>query len=132
MAYLLDTNICIYFARGRSSALLRRMNEQPTGSLHMSAVTYAELAVGARTSGPDSAADDRRLAALTRLINVRPFDASAAETYGRIGRSVPIKRASFDRLIAAHALSLGLTLVTNNEPYFADVPGLKVENWTRA
>ena len=45
-------------------------------------------------------------------------------------RQLPFKRGSYDRLIAAHALSLGLTVVTGNTKHFADVPGLKVENWT--
>ena len=43
---------------------------------------------------------------------------------------LPFKRARFDRLLAAHALSLGVTIITNNEADFADVPELAVENWT--
>ncbi|PMZ78725.1 VapC toxin family PIN domain ribonuclease, partial [Pseudomonas sp. FW306-2-11AD] len=50
----------------------------------------------------------------------------AAREYARL----PFKRARFDRLLAAHALSLGATIVTNNEADFADVPGLRVENWS--
>jgi len=60
------------------------------------------------------------------LFEVMPFDRDASLAYG----GLPFRRGSFGRLIAAHALSLGLTLVTNNEADFADVPGLKVENWT--
>lgn len=59
-------------------------------------------------------------------IPVLPFDEQAAHKYAII----PFKRASYDRLIAAHALALGVTLVTDNEADFADVPGLSVENWT--
>jgi tRNA(fMet)-specific endonuclease VapC len=54
-----------------------------------------------------------------------PFDEAAAREYAKL----PFKRARFDRLLAAHALSLGATIITNNEGDFADVPGLKVENW---
>ena len=60
-------------------------------------------------------------------VSVLAFDVAAAATFARL----PLKRGSFDRLIAAHALSLGLTLVTDNERHFADVPGLSIENWAR-
>lgn len=63
--------------------------------------------------------------ALFAVVPVLPFDAHAAEIYVR----VPFKRARFHRLIAAHALSLGLTLITNNEADFIDLPALRVENW---
>jgi tRNA(fMet)-specific endonuclease VapC len=66
-----------------------------------------------------------RLHVLTEEMPVLPFDMAAARTYA----SIPFRRASYDRLIAAHALSLGLTVVTENIKHFADVPGLKVENW---
>ncbi len=59
------------------------------------------------------------------LVPIIPFEPSAARAFSRL----PLKRGSYDRLIAAHALSLGLVLVTNNERDFADVPGLKIENW---
>jgi tRNA(fMet)-specific endonuclease VapC len=60
-------------------------------------------------------------------VPVLPFDAAAAEVYARL----PFRRGSFDRLIAAHALALDLVLVTDNVADYADVPGLKVENWVR-
>lgn len=59
-------------------------------------------------------------------IPVLDFDQAAGRAYARL----PFKRGRFDRLIGAHALSRGLILVTNNEQDFADIPGLKVENWT--
>lgn len=65
------------------------------------------------------------LSAFVELVPILPFDDRAAVAYA----SLPFRRARFDRLIAAHALSLGLTLVTNNEADFADIPGLRVENW---
>lgn len=58
---------------------------------------------------------------------VVPFDEAAARAYAR----VPFRRGKLDRLIAAHALALDIVLVTNNERDFADVPGLKTEDWTR-
>jgi tRNA(fMet)-specific endonuclease VapC len=65
--------------------------------------------------------------ALFAAIPVLPFDTSAAEAYHRL----PFKRGSFDRLIAAHALALDLTLVTNNEDDFKGVASLRIENWIR-
>jgi tRNA(fMet)-specific endonuclease VapC len=67
------------------------------------------------------------LDAFVRAIPMLPFDEAAAREYAKL----PFKRARFDRLLAAHALSLGATIITNNEGDFADVPGLKVENWTQ-
>jgi len=128
--YLLDTNICIAFAQGTVPALRERIRARFAQGLAMSAITLAELRVGARAS-TDPVGDGKRLDLLATLIPVRDFDAAAAESYGRVVREIGVRRRSFDRLIGAHALSLGLTLVTNNERDFADIPGLSVENWTR-
>jgi tRNA(fMet)-specific endonuclease VapC len=126
--YLLDTNVCIDFALARSDMLRDRIRGAFAQGLSISAVTLAELRVGARHEGAD-AADQKRLDTLVRVLNLRDFDAAAAEAYGRIARQVGVKRRSFDRLIAAHAVSLGLTLITRNEADFEGVPGLKVEDW---
>ena len=66
------------------------------------------------------------LDAFAAEIPVLAFDQAAGRAYA----GLPFKRGRFDRLIGAHALSRGLTLVTNNERDFADIPGLKIENWT--
>lgn len=120
--FLLDSNICIYMLTAASSKLLDRVSEQEAGTLCCSAINLAEIAVGYGASARDAA----DLGVFLKNIPAVPFDEAAARIYG----TLPYKRAVFDRLIAAHALSLGLTLVTNNEADFADVPGLKVENWT--
>jgi tRNA(fMet)-specific endonuclease VapC len=129
LTHLLDTNVCIDFARGRSTALQARMKAAAPGSLGMSAVTFGELAVGAGTSS-DPQDDKRRLSAMSRFVPVQPFDRTAAETYGQIARSGGFRRGSFDRLIGAHALALGVILVTSNERDFAGIVGLRIENWT--
>ena len=128
--YLLDTNVCIDFALARSDMLRDRIRGAFAQGLSISAVTLAELRVGPRHKGADPA-DDKRLDTLVRVLNLRDFDAAAAEAYGRIARQIGVKRRSFDRLIAAHAVSLGLTLITRNEADFLKVPGLKIENWTK-
>jgi tRNA(fMet)-specific endonuclease VapC len=129
--YLLDTNVCIDFALARSDALRDRIGEAFQRGLAISSITLAELRVGARHPGADATTDDKRLDMFVQLIGVHAFDAGAADAYGRIARQIGIQRRSFDRLIAAHAVSLGLILVTRDERGFADVPGLRVENWTR-
>lgn len=119
--YLLDTNICIYVLDDPAEALRRRLDACDRGSLVTSAIVYAEVMVGATFRGAAEQA-----AKLFANIPPLPFDAAAGEAYA----SLPFRRGSLDRLIAAHALALDLTLVTNSERDFADIPGLRVENWT--
>jgi len=80
---------------------------------------------------PDSTFRQVRLKRMLETIPVLAFDATAAETYGRIIAQIGwSRRKDFDRLIGAHALANGCTLVTANGPDFADIPGLSLENWT--
>lgn len=118
--FLLDSNICIYLLKDLSPALTARVRGQAIGSLVVSAITLAEIGIGAR------AEEAPALRRFLEEVAVAPFDAAAAATYA----AIPFRRGSFDRLIAAHALALDVPLVTNNEADFADVPGLRVENWT--
>lgn len=121
--FLLDSDICIYALLGRSEVLRRRLGEQPEGMVAVSAVSLAEVGVGYGAAIDD--ADE--LKALLAEVEVLPFDESAARAYA----ALPFRRGSFDRLIAAHAIATGRTLVTNNEADFSDVPQLRVENWTK-
>lgn len=127
--YLLDTNACLDFLLLRSPRLVERLGEA-FPSCSVSTITVAELRVGNRTS-TDPLEDNRKLDLFLSALDVAPFDAAVADRYGRMMRDLALKRTSFDRLIAAHALSLGLTLVTSNTSDFADVPGLRIENWTQ-
>lgn len=127
--YLLDTNICIDFVDGRNDVARQRVEREFRNGLGISSITAAELLVGARGSS-DPVEDARRIEAFVRLLRCHDFDDVAARSYAQIARQIGMKRKSFDRLIAAHALALGCVLVTNNAKHFADVPGLKVENWT--
>lgn len=120
-AFLLDANTCVYILDGVGDALRHRVEASRPGTLVTSTVAFAEVMIGAVRR--EAIAETRRL---FDTIPVLPFDRAAAEVY----MLLPFKRGSFDRLIAAHSLALGLTLVTNNERDFADVPGLRVENWT--
>lgn len=131
MIFLLDTNTCIYLIRERPLEVLRRFEEHAVGDIGVSSVTAAELHFGAQKS-QRPAQNLRALEQFLLPLAVVEFDHSAAAAYGRIqasleGRGTPI--GPLDTLIAAHALSLGLTLVTNNEREFTRVPDLEVENW---
>jgi tRNA(fMet)-specific endonuclease VapC len=123
MKYLLDSNIVIAIGLDADEAVVERAGQCDAGDLVMSAITFAEVVHGSERGKPPSL---DRLEIMAEEIAVLPFDAVAARAYAKL----PFKRASYDRLIAAHALSTGLTLVTDNEKDFADVPGLKTENWT--
>lgn len=124
-AFLLDSNICIYILSDAESLPARRVQQEEPGSVVISAIVAAEIFRGAAFEQADVLASTR---GFLEAIPVMPFDADAAAKF----RHVPFRRGRFDRLIAAHALALDVVLVTNNEADFADVPGLRVENWTRA
>jgi len=121
--FLLDANMAIYAMIDADGPVTRRIAECEPGSLMVSAISFAEIALGTQLQKPPP---QEVLAAFVAAIPILPFDEAAAREYARL----PFKRARFDRLLAAHALSIDATVVTNNEADFADVPGLKVENWT--
>jgi tRNA(fMet)-specific endonuclease VapC len=120
--YLLDTNSCIYLLARSRPALERRVSESEPGTIGLSAIVYAELIVGFAEAGEEK---KRMLERFLESFPVAPFDSAAARSYAR----VPFRRGKLDRLIAAPALALGATLVTNNVRDFSDVPRLKLENW---
>lgn len=123
MKFLLDSNIVIAVALAAGPAIRLRMAQFDEGDFVTSAVVYAEVVHGSvRGKPPPFLA----LEAFIEEVPLLPFDYLAAQAYA----ALRFQRNSYDRLIAAHALALGLTLVTDNEKHFADVPGLKVENWT--
>lgn len=122
MKYLLDSNIIIAAILGSSEALRARLAQCDEGDLVTSAIVYAEVAHGSAHGKPPPLAI---LDAALQDIAVLPFDRAAALAYA----TLPFVRASYDRLIAAHALSLDLTLVSHNVGHFSDLPGLRVENW---
>ena len=133
MRYLLDTNICIYIIKRRLPEVLHRLESLAQGSAVMSVVTYAELRAGLEIQTANRAQDERVLALFVQRIPVLPFGEPGAISFGVLRAAVRDRqRDTMDRLIAAHAVSTGLTLVTNNEDDFKDYPGLKVENWVTA
>jgi tRNA(fMet)-specific endonuclease VapC len=131
--YLLDTNICIYIRRERPRTVLDRFKVLPPGSTAISVITYGELAYGVHKS-PDRHDAMLILEELTALIPVIPMATEVAQSYGAIRSDLAARGeliGNNDLWIAAHAKSLGLILVTNNEREFQRVDGLIIENWAR-
>ncbi|MBI5823621.1 MAG: type II toxin-antitoxin system VapC family toxin [Chloroflexi bacterium] len=131
MKYMLDTNICISLIRYQPQPLIDRLTACAPGEVGVSSITIAELTHGANKSNQV----ERNLSALEQFllpIEIADFDQQASAAYGfvrayleREGRVI----GSMDMLIGAHALSLGVVLVTNNTSEFQRIPKLKIEDW---
>jgi tRNA(fMet)-specific endonuclease VapC len=129
--YMLDTNTCIYVLKNRSRRLRHRF--KVTRSLCISVITYSELCCGVEHSQTELRRQRwAQLHDFTRLLLIEPLGESVGQHYGRLrallrrqGRPI----GNNDLFIAAHALSLGSVLVTNNEREFSQVPDLTYENW---
>ncbi len=130
--YLLDTNICIYLIKKKSATLISRLQQTEPASVGLSTIVLSELEYGVEKS--QRLAQNRvALAQFVAPFEIIDYGGQAAREYGRLrsaleGQGQPI--GPLDQLIAAHALALGCTLVTNNEREFERVEGLRVENWT--
>ena len=128
--YMLDTNMCIYLMKHQPEEVARRFAQCYVGDVVMSSITYAELEYGvAASQNPEK--ERINLASLVEDIQVTPFDAAAGVAYGpiRMATRDGTRKDALDKLIAAHAVSLNVALVTNNEKDFARYPGLAIENW---
>jgi len=131
MKYMLDTNICIY-ALKKQPAVLNRLTSLGDEEIAISSVTQAELEFGVQ----NSERKERNAVALALFLSaltILPFDSSAAAVYGCIRADLKRKGTPIgpmDMMIAAHALSEDLVLVTNNTKEFERVPDLRLENWT--
>ena len=127
MKYMLDTNICIYLMRDAPQGVVGRFNACEEGDVAISAVTWAELCCAVSKDG------EAVLQSILSLVAVLPFGVAQGRAFGRLKEICPDRKVNFDRMIAAHALSLDLVLVTNNtkdlEIYKG--AGLKLENWVQ-
>ena len=131
MLYLLDTDTCSYVIRGASAALDARLVKAKPDALAVSAVSRAELMFGLEKRGNPRALS-RLVHGFLDNIAVLPWDALAADQFARLRAALerqgtPI--GQMDTMIAAHALALQATLVSNNQKHFQMVAGLKTENW---
>jgi tRNA(fMet)-specific endonuclease VapC len=131
MKHLLDTNVCVDYLRGRDPGVLQRFRESSPGDLCLSSVVVAELRYGADKSS-EPRKNHSRLDVFLGEIACEDFDSRAAAEFGRLRALLESRGLSigpYDMMIAAHALSLGLTLVTDNVREFSRVEGLRIENW---
>jgi len=131
MELILDTNICIHLIKEHPASVLERFASHTVGGIGISVITLAELEYGVSKSRRPT----KNREALDQFISpleVAPFDRSATAAYGKLratlerkGRSI----GSMDLLIASHALSLDVRLITHNVREFGRVPGLRIEDW---
>ena len=131
MRYMLDTNICIYVIKHKPVTVFQKLQNINPEDVCISSVTYAELVHGVEKS---AAVEKNRLALSMLLANMEilDFDVDAADCYGKIRAALEKKGTpigTLDMMIAAHAQSLGYTVVTNNVKEFSRVSALKIENW---
>jgi len=131
MRFLLDTNICIYIIKQKPPKVLEKFQTLTPSDVGVSSITVAELEYGAYKSQRQ----EQNRAALSQFLiplEILPFDERATQTYGQIRAELERRGTvigSMDMLIASQAISLGLTLVTNNVRELSQIPGLTLENW---
>ncbi len=130
LKYMLDTNIVIYTIKNRPSKL-KALFKQNIGQMCISSITFGELVYGAEKSTQTG----RNLAdieAMAARLEIMPFDTLAATHFGQLRAELAKSGKQigpYDQMIAGHARSLGLILVTNNAKEFKRVPGLRIDNW---
>ena len=131
--FMLDTNICIYIIKKKPTEVIERFRQTRISQVGISSITLSELEYGvAKSSKPDQ--NQFALAQFLAPMEILSYDDEAAQQYGGLrtfleNQGTPI--GSLDMLIAAHALSIGAILITNNEKEFVRVPNLKIDNWVK-
>jgi tRNA(fMet)-specific endonuclease VapC len=125
MKYMLDTNICIYLIRKHPPEIVKKFNTYRKGEIVISSITWSELCCGIQKDGSAIVQE------LLSILDVCPFGVEQGRLYGELTRRFPNRRANLDRMIAAHAMSLDIALVTNSTDDFAiyKPAGLHIENW---
>ncbi len=131
--YMLDTDICSYIMREKPLQVLERFNTLEMNQFCLSIISYAEFLYGVQRSA-NSSKHKVIVDQFILHVDILSWDRPAAEHYGLIRAELEaqgITIGNMDMMIAAHARSQGLILVTNNEKHFNRVPGLIIENWTK-
>lgn len=131
MKYLLDTNICIYLIKQKPTQVLNRFSDLDLSDIGISSITVAELEYGVCKSQQKEKNRDALMNFLIPL-EITEFNQAAAAIYGSLRSDLERKGlviGAMDLLIAAHALSLDITLVSNNVREFSRIASLSLENW---
>ena len=133
MKFMLDTNTCVYIIKRKPAKVIERFKQTKISHIGISSITLSELLYGvSKSSKPE-----QNQVALTQFLaplEILPYSDEAAQYYGDLRahlekHGTPI--GSLDMLIAAHALSIDCTLITNNEKEFIRIPDLKIDNWVK-
>ncbi|MCB2170731.1 MAG: type II toxin-antitoxin system VapC family toxin [Deltaproteobacteria bacterium] len=133
MEFMLDTNICIYIIKRKPLTVIDRFKRTNISQIGISSIALSELLYGvSKSSKPEQ--NQMALCQFVAPLEILPYGDDAAQYYGTLrayleNKGTPI--GSLDMLIAAHALSIDCTLVTNNEKEFSRIPNLKIENWVK-
>jgi tRNA(fMet)-specific endonuclease VapC len=130
--YMLDTDTCSYIMKRSNDAVLKRLQKIPVSDVCISVVTKSQLLFGVEVS-PRRRQDESALNAFLQYVEVLDFPDAASPHYTKVRahlKTVGTMIGANDLFIAAHARSLGVTLVTNNTREFGRVPKLNIENWT--
>ena len=128
---LFTTNICSYIIKKKPEHVFHKFQSVPTDNLCISIITYAELYYGIEKTKSKKVNEDVIDAFLT-MLKIFDWDKNAARTYAKIRNDLTLKGeiiGNMDLMIAAHALSLKATVITNNVAEFKRIKKLKVENW---
>jgi tRNA(fMet)-specific endonuclease VapC len=131
--FMLDTDISSYIMKRSHDTVLRRLQKVPIGAVCISVITKSELLFGVEVS-PRRQQDHAALDEYLRHVEVLDFPGEAASHYAQIRATLKVRGMMIganDLFIAAHARSLGITLVTNNADEFGRVQDLKIENWVK-
>ncbi len=134
MKYMLDTNMCIYIIKKHPEKVFKKFKTLDMGDVCISSITLAELMYGVYKSHYQQK-NKVALELFSAPLEIVPFDGDTADHYGKIRTSLEkngMLIGSLDMMIAAHALSLDVVLVTNNTKEFSRVSHLKIEDWTHS
>jgi tRNA(fMet)-specific endonuclease VapC len=132
MKLMLDTNICIYIIKQQPALVLKRFLDYQVGEIGISSITLSELRYGVAKSKHR----EKNTNALEEFIiplDIALFDEAAAMAYGDIRTNLENSGTligAMDMLNAAHAISLGIPLITNNVREFVRIPALNIIDWT--
>ncbi len=133
MKFMLDTNTCIYIIKRKPPDVIERFKLTEISQIGISSITMSKLLYGvSKSSKPEQ--NQIALMQFVAPLEILPYSDETAQYYGDLRahlekQGTPI--GSLDMLIAAHALSIACTLVTNNEKEFIRIPNLKIDNWVK-
>ena len=133
MKFMLDTNTCIYIIKQKPFEVIERFKRTRISHIGISSITLSELSYGvSKSSKPEQ--NQVALAQFLAPLEILPYGDDTAQYYGDLRAHLEKHGApigSLDMLIAAHALSIDCTLITNNEKEFIRIPDLKIDNWLK-